>query len=143
MSDMDRKWFELDNAIFTTRILLCLDRTGWVNDEVINGYMKLLQFRDSKGRQCSKYPKCHFFKSFFFEKLFLRNNEYNYEGVRKWTSNKRLSNWNQLSPCILDCDILFFPVHLGCHWVMATAYLKSKKIKYYDSFKVNFYLNDI
>lgn len=126
----------MDNARYTSRILSCLGWTNWLNDEVINGYMKLLQCRDSQLRKLNIYPKCHFFKSYFLGKLYLDASSYNYRAVRKWTMANRLQNWGQESPSVIDCDILFFPVHLGDHWVMAAAFLKYKKIRYYDSLRV-------
>ena len=37
---------------------------GWINDEVINFYVQLLQKRDNALYQCIGYPKA---KNFFFE----------------------------------------------------------------------------
>lgn len=48
----------------------------------------------------------------------------------------RLKNWGQQSPTILDCDVIFFPVHLGMHWALVMALVNEKRIVYYDSLQV-------
>lgn len=81
-------------------------------------------------------PKCHFFKSFFMNFLLFNDEKYNYAKVERWTTPKKLKNGGQESQSILDCDIVFFSIHLDNHWVLAAAHLSEKKIVYYDSLMV-------
>jgi Ulp1 family protease len=104
----------------------CLRPAAWLNDEVINFYMSMLQEYDSQKHE--KDPKlypltCHYFNSFFYSKL-LENGSYNYSNVKRWT--KKFD--------ILSKDKIFIPVNLSnTHWTMCIIYMKKKEIHYYDS----------
>mmetsp|Transcript_34602 Transcript_34602/g.82074 ORF Transcript_34602/g.82074 Transcript_34602/m.82074 type:complete len:273 (-) Transcript_34602:673-1491(-) len=55
----------------------------WLGDEVINMYLKLLQQRDTRLRSLAqadgiRFPKCHFFSSFFYCKLYSDTGSYNF-----------------------------------------------------------------
>ncbi|EFJ49990.1 hypothetical protein VOLCADRAFT_58901 [Volvox carteri f. nagariensis] len=121
--------------------LQCMDLGVWLNDEVINMYMLLLQARDTRlrraaaaggnaagGSASSPYtpPRCHFFNSFFYNKLF--QGAYNYANVRRWTTPKQLSNKLQL-------DRIIMPIHKGVHWTCAEVDLRARVVRYYDSLK--------
>eukprot|EP00210_Caulerpa_lentillifera_P006074 g5803.t1 len=123
----DQVFFEFDNCQYTGHDLKTLLPDQWLNDNIINGYMKLLQLRDQK--QTSGLS-CHFCRSFLINNIFPK---YTYSNIRKWTLEKKLRNWGQKKKCILDCDRVFFPVHLGVHWVLVMADLTVKTINYYDS----------
>ena len=56
-------------------------------------------------------PRVHFFSSFFINKLYKDGGEYQYNNVRRWTTEKKLGY------SILDCDMVIVPVHQGIHWV--------------------------
>mmetsp|Transcript_326 Transcript_326/g.864 ORF Transcript_326/g.864 Transcript_326/m.864 type:complete len:631 (+) Transcript_326:272-2164(+) len=107
----------------------------WLSDEAINMYMRLLQQRDTRLRALglAHIPKCHFFSSFFFCKLYSDRKQYNYQAVQKWTRPARLSSALQASKTILDCDKIFVPIHQPSHWCMAVIDLKEKCLRYYDS----------
>lgn len=49
--------------------------------QAINMYMRLLQQRDTRLRALglAHIPKCHFFSSFFFCKLYSDRKQYNYQ----------------------------------------------------------------
>ena len=122
----------VDNCDFTPRDLYTLKPGKWINDNVVNGYMKLLQVRDSEK---TDGPSCHFQKTFLTTNIYP---EYKYNAVRKWTSARRLKNWGQSKATILDCDYVFFPVHLhASHWVLVVADLTKKTLRYYDSLGTN------
>jgi hypothetical protein len=53
------------------------------------------QDRDAARRKQGLGPKCHFFSSFFLNKLYKDAHEYNYSSVRRWTLEKRLKGQNQ------------------------------------------------
>ncbi len=116
-----------------------LGRGAWLNDEVINLCISLLQERDLRWREVGGgAPTCHFFNSFFFNKMYKDAKKYNYNEVRRWTLPMRLKNAGQASASILDCDRIIIPANQGnMHWVCAMADLKNKKFVLYDSLGVS------
>lgn len=112
---------------------------SWLNDELINLYMRLLQDRDTRVHTNGKtdYPKCHFFNSFFLSKLYKDTGSYDYNSVRRWTAPARLKAGGQSRTSILDCDRIIVPVNQSnMHWVCAVIDLENKRLEYYDSLKV-------
>uniref|UniRef100_A0A1J3CWA8 Putative ubiquitin-like-specific protease 1B n=1 Tax=Noccaea caerulescens TaxID=107243 RepID=A0A1J3CWA8_NOCCA len=106
--------------------LQCLKPCAWLNDEVINLYLELLKERET--REAEKYFKCHFFNTFFYIKLASRSG-YNYEAVRRWTTQRKLG-YN-----LIDCDIIFVPIHGGVHWTLAVINIRKRKFQFLDSLK--------
>lgn len=110
---------------------------NWLNDETINLYMRLLQDRDTEihGRKdAAKFPKCHFFTTFFLPKLYKDNGAYDYNGVRRWTMPARLKAIGQSRTSILDVDKIIVPVNQGgIHWTVAVVDLQKKRFEYFDS----------
>lgn len=94
--------------------------TKWLNDEVINFYILILNTRQANS---SKYLKCHFFNTFFYQLLCNNNGTYNYDRVKKWTN----------SIDIFSFDKVIMPIHLGNHWCCAVINFKDKRIEYFDS----------
>ncbi|KAF8006788.1 hypothetical protein BT93_K0948 [Corymbia citriodora subsp. variegata] len=109
----------------TGETLLCLRPGRWLNDEVINLYLELLKEREKRDPQ--KFFKCHFFSTFFYEKLISCEIGYDYEAVRRWTTHKRLGY------SLIDCDKIFVPIHQGEHWCLAIINKKDEKFQYLDS----------
>lgn len=137
-SEMDQVNGILNNTSFTHKVLTnkfdidmteikicCLKPCTWLNDEVINFYMCLLQQRDnfnieiSDGRRVSS----HYFNTFFIDKLITKG-QYNYANVERWT--KKFN--------VFLKDKIFIPVNISnTHWTMIVVYIKLKEIHYYDS----------
>ena len=108
--------------------LECMHEGVWLNDEVINFYLGLLQEREkltAKGGQ----PRVHFHNTFFYKKLFSGQMQYEFKSVQRWTTEKRLG-YN-----IMDCELIVVPVHQELHWVLAVIDLKERLVKYLDSLK--------
>ena len=101
-----------------------LNKGTWLNDEVINYYLGILQERDNF--LCTKYSyrkKSYYFNSFFWTKL-TENNEFNFDHVKRWTK----------SFCIFDFDKVFIPINVvNAHWALIVIYISEKEICYYDS----------
>ncbi|CAI9118818.1 OLC1v1020441C2 [Oldenlandia corymbosa var. corymbosa] len=116
---------ESSNITITGEILQCLRPGAWLNDEVINLYFELLKEREK--REPQKFLKCHFFNTFFYKKLTSGRGGYNYQSVRRWTSQRKLGY------CIYDCDKIFVPIHKEVHWCLAVINKKETKIQYLDS----------
>ena len=121
--------FSIDMTVHKLR---CLRRRTWLNDEVVNFYMCLLQERSnihvSKSKGNPSYRplqlrSSHFFNSFFMYKL-LDEKGYNYEFVRRWT--KKFN--------VFEKDKIFFPINIhNQHWTLLVLFDQQKKICYYDS----------
>lgn len=110
----------------TRRILECMRERQWLNDEVINFYLGLIQERAfAEGRP--KAPRVHVHNTFFYNKLFKDRGAYEYKNVARWTTEKKLGY------CILDCDLILVPVHQEYHWVLAAIDLVNGTLSYYDS----------
>eukprot|EP00884_Botryococcus_braunii_P022152 jgi/Botrbrau1/8620/Bobra.0196s0017.1 len=117
----------------TRRLIQCLCPGQWLNDEVMNMYMGLLQERDNRRRAKGEKPFCHFFNTFFVCKLYQDTDEYNFEGVKGWTRAKKLKLAGQASTCVLDVDRIMVPVHLPGHWVSAVIDMAHQCVIYLDS----------
>jgi sentrin-specific protease 1 len=115
------------NMEITGRKLRCLKPSTWLNDEVINFYMKMLQERDDTlCEQNENRRHSHFFNSFFAERLLVTDRCYNYENVKRWS--KKLD--------IFEMDKNFFPINIGnMHWTLAVVYPQKKRIEYFDSMR--------
>ncbi|KAL1543079.1 Ulp1 peptidase [Salvia divinorum] len=104
--------------------LQCLRPRAWLNDEVINVYFELLKEREK--RVPEKFLKCHFFNTFFYKKLMSSRGGYNFQSVRRWTTQKKLGY------SLLECDKIFVPIHQEIHWCLAVINKKDKKFQYLD-----------
>lgn len=106
--------------------MACLEGLGWLNDEVINFYMGMLQERELRANPGK--PKSHFCNTFFYAKL-AGDSGYKYQGVRRWTMPKKLGHYDS----ILDCDKIIVPIHQGVHWVLGVVHLAEKRLEFFDS----------
>ncbi|KAL5852398.1 hypothetical protein ACOSQ3_007516 [Xanthoceras sorbifolium] len=111
----------------TGQLLQCLRPGAWLNDEVINVYLGLLKEREK--REPQKFLKCHFFNTFFYNKLASGNKGYDFRAVKRWTTMKKLGY------ALIDCDKIFVPIHKQIHWCLAVINKKDKKFQYLDSLK--------
>jgi len=113
------------NIDMTVAKISCLIANTWLNDEVVNFYMCLLQARDqrlclaSNGRRVPSY----FFNSFFISKL-LENGTYNYANVKRWSNKFDAFTMGKI----------FMPVNIdNTHWVMVVVHMRQREIHYGDS----------
>jgi Ulp1 family protease len=108
----------------------------WLNDSLIDAYMKLLSERNSKAMS-RRVPKCHFFTSFFVN-LFAPN----FHCIWATKSNcsydhrKIARHVSRVVPGgdIFAFDKLFFPIHMLLHWFLIVVSVPEKMIQCYDSF---------
>lgn len=113
------------NIDITVAKIVCLRNGTWLNDEVVNFYMAMLQDRDARLCAESKGTRLpsHYFNSFFLTKL-MENGQYNYAQVKRWSKKFDVFALNRV----------FIPINLSnTHWVMAVVYVQKKEIHYYDS----------
>ena len=128
----DKILFRHFNVDITVDIISCLRNENWLNDEVVNFYMCLLQDRSKQNfteshRNYSYRPlqmrSSHYFNSFFMAKL-LEDGIYNFSRIKKWT--KKINVFEQ--------ERIFFPLNVGnVHWNLLVVFVQEKKICYYDS----------
>lgn len=116
---------ENSNIDITGEVLQCLKPGAWLNDEVINLYLELIKEREK--REPQKFLKCHYFSTFFYNKLISGKGGYNFQSVRRWTSQRKLGY------CIFDCDKIFVPIHKEVHWCLAVINKKDESFQYLDS----------
>ena len=114
------------NIPMTRAKISCLRPETWLNDEVINYCMSMLEERDIN--LSAKYPsrkKSHYFNSFFVEKLLgPGHRKYAYKDVERWTSRFD----------IFELDKIFIPINISqTHWTLAVVFMQLKEIHYYDS----------
>ncbi|XP_037915147.1 sentrin-specific protease 1-like [Hermetia illucens] len=89
---------------------------SWLNDNIINMYLKLIAERNEQ-KSFKNLPKIYVMDTFFAPRLL--NSGYN--AVRRWTRNVD----------IFAYDIILVPVHVNnVHWCMAIINLNNKTIKY-------------
>ncbi|CCF73590.1 sentrin-specific protease 1 [Babesia microti strain RI] len=106
----------------------CLHEGNWLNDEVINFYMSMLQIENDKYYAAGKAPKCYIFNTFFFPSLTGSGRGYNYSAVQRWTKRKKID--------IFTVDILLVPVHVSeVHWALGVIDMRAsgKQILMLDS----------
>jgi hypothetical protein len=96
----------------------------WLNDETINGYLKLVTDLGNKGQNAGAPPKYHAFTSFFMTTLF----EKGYEGVKRWSKRAKIDGKK-----LYDVQDVFIPVNRNFHWTVLVVSPKNRAIRYYDS----------
>ena len=115
------------NHKITVRTLATLRDGKWLNDEVINFYMLLLQQRDDSiiSTTLPQHQPSRFFPSFFITQLLSKRlNNYDYRQVRRWTK----------SFDVFVFEKLYFPINISnSHWTLAVVYMQTRRIQYYDS----------
>ena len=114
--------FSIDMTVAKIR---CLRPRTWLNDEVINFYLSMLQ---SDLNQCAVgQGKIYSFSTFFMVRL-LENNTYKYANVARWT--KRVD--------IFSFERVFIPININnTHWTLIVIDITMKTIIYYDAMRGN------
>jgi Ulp1 family protease len=100
--------------------LFSLRPRGWLNDEVINFELDILQERIKQ----TKLP-IHVWETFFFTKL-SEGDVYRYDLVERWTNGVD----------ILKKEKILVPIHRNkCHWALAIINIEKEEFRYLDSLK--------
>lgn len=103
-----------------------LGGTRWLNDEIINAYVHLINERNTRLGSEGAAPRTYVFNTFFYTRLTSGAGGYDYAGVRRWTSRAKVD--------VLRHDLLLVPVNLGNHhWVLSGIDMKNHKVVYLDS----------
>jgi Ulp1 family protease len=111
------------NIDMTVAKITCLRPETWLNDEVINFYLSMLQ---SDLNQCAVgQGKIYSFNTFFMVQL-RQNNKYNFANVARWT--KRVD--------IFSFQKVFIPINLNnLHWTLIVIDFTMKTFTYYDALR--------
>ena len=116
----------------STADLVRLKDGVWLNDNIIDFYIMLLNTRESEtAASRPRYTRNHFFNTGFMTRLL--NNQhpeaakrgiYDYQQVRRWTRRVDL----------FACHQIFVPININdVHWTLAVIDMDTKVIRYYDS----------
>jgi hypothetical protein len=96
----------------------------WLNDETINGYLKLVTDLGNKSQTATAVPKYYAFTSFFMTTLL----EKGYEGIKRWSKRAKIDGKK-----LFDVQDVFIPINSGVHWTVLVVSPKHRAIRYYDS----------
>ncbi|EPT26540.1 Ulp1 protease family, C-terminal catalytic domain-containing protein [Toxoplasma gondii ME49] len=120
------------NIGLTAGQLECLYGSNWLNDEVINFYMQMLQERNKKQRALGQNIwKTFFFNTFFYAKLTGGHSAdvtYDFASVRRWTRRQNVD--------IFAVDLILIPLHVNrLHWTLGVVDMRKgkRKIYFFDS----------
>mmetsp|Transcript_12004 Transcript_12004/g.15563 ORF Transcript_12004/g.15563 Transcript_12004/m.15563 type:complete len:423 (+) Transcript_12004:82-1350(+) len=120
----------VSNAEITRKSFKRLRPGKWLDDEIINAYLKSLKVRNetvlckTKGRS---NLAVYFHKTYFYTKL-TEGGRYTYSNVRTWTKRGP-------GKCdLFSQSMIFIPINIeGQHWALSVVFPTKKKIVYYDS----------
>ncbi|CBY11956.1 unnamed protein product [Oikopleura dioica] len=107
---------EIGVSFVSKRNLKTLEGLKWLDGEVINTYLQLIQRRSTNS---STLPRSYCFNTFLYDKV----SKIGHSAVKRWTRKVN----------IFDYDLVFFPIHLGNHWTLAYADIRKKTLRYCDS----------
>ncbi|RMZ83671.1 hypothetical protein DV738_g1010, partial [Chaetothyriales sp. CBS 135597] len=96
----------------------------WLNDEVVNEYLKLVVRHGNQNDRAGQVPSYHAFNSFFFSNLA----EKGPESVRRWAQRAKIS-----ARSLLQTKAVFIPINQGAHWTLAVVGGEAKSITHYNS----------
>jgi hypothetical protein len=102
----------------------------WLNDEIVNAYLKLV-ITEGNARHNIKpgqAPKFHAFNSFFYGNLASKG----YAGVSRWAKKAKLEGKN-----LLNAESILIPVNQNLHWTLLVITPAARQIEYFDSFSGN------
>ncbi|KEF61565.1 uncharacterized protein A1O9_03133 [Exophiala aquamarina CBS 119918] len=97
---------------------------NWLNDEVINGYLKMIVAHGRQNDRPTQSPTHHAFVSFFYNNLEGKG----YESVKRWASRAKIGGKN-----LLETEQVFIPINSGMHWTLCVVSGKNKTITHYNS----------
>ena len=120
----------------TVKSLKSLLPGTWVNDEVINGYLKFLDLQHKTICEQTGSTKSHVFNSFFMTKHTESLVRPDKDAMELGLDYKLVKRWAKKVPGkdLFKLDKILFPINRKqCHWSLAVAFMKEKCVRYYDS----------
>jgi sentrin-specific protease 1 len=111
--------FSFNNIDFTTADSARIDDKNWLNDHVLSFWIWEIK-KKMKGAD-----KVFIFESSFMSVL-LRDNTYDYERVKRWTTKRDIN--------IFENNFLLVPAHVsGNHWILLVANLRERVVTVMNS----------
>ena len=103
-----------------------LNSGAWLNDDVINFYMGMLQERSDAEAAAAAggatQRRVWFANTFFLTKL--RENDYRYDNALSWTRGQK----------VLDMDLIIIQCHMSLtHWTCIVVDVPARTVTHYDS----------
>jgi Ulp1 family protease len=111
----DEELTEICKICVTRKSFIRLKREGWLNDDIIDVYMKLLQ---------KLHNSLHFSSSHFYTKLTEVVKLNDYTRINRWFKNVEMK----------EQKMLFFPINLQFHWKLVIIDIQNKIVYYLDSY---------
>ena len=97
-----------------------LNGDNWLNDNIIEFYMKLIADRSmSEAYRRETFPTVYAMSTYFFQNLMFRGPS----ALERWTK----------SVDIFEYDLILVPIHQEEHWCLAVVDFRSPGVFYYDS----------
>ena len=103
---------------------------GWLNDEVINGYLELICKHASKDVRATTTPRYHAFNSFFMNTLMDKTR--GPAAVSRWAKKAKIGGKS-----LKEVEKLIIPINSGAHWTFLLVEPGVKTITYYNSMAGN------
>ncbi|EXJ86537.1 hypothetical protein A1O3_03489 [Capronia epimyces CBS 606.96] len=97
---------------------------SWLNDEVINGYLKLVVAHGRQNDRPTQVPTHHAFVSFFYNNLESKG----YDGVKRWANRAKIGGKS-----LLETEHVFIPINSGMHWTLCVVSGKNRSVTHYNS----------
>lgn len=120
----DKEVTEKFGLSITGTTLQCLRHGQWLNDEVINFYLQLVQQRAVD--QPNLFRSCFAWNTFFWQKLSEDGRGYSFKSVQRWSIRKKVD--------VFSFDLMIVPINVGrTHWALGFVDLKKERICYWDS----------
>lgn len=98
---------------------------NWLDDEIINFYVGMLQERDDELRSLDHLRPSHYFSTFFMSKMKEGSTfEYGFGQVKKWS--KKFNSF--------ALSKVFVPINIdNSHWVLLIIFMQERVVRYFDS----------
>lgn len=103
--------------------LLRLNSGVWLNDEVINFFMKLFEEREKAAADIVARDPNLFMNTFFYVKLVDHGIGFKYSNVKKWFKGVE----------IFSCNRIFIPINMSQHWSLVCILIPTREVLYIDS----------
>jgi sentrin-specific protease 1 len=119
----DEVLVKLGHVPITRGTFQCLKPRTWLNDELINGYMRLLDSRDAL--------LCYYFPEDRKRSLFLSS----YSILKGLRGHEEASKFSKKINIFKDIKSIYIPLNTpNTHWSLGAIDIEKKCILYYDSF---------
>ena len=103
------------------------DMRGWLNDEIVDGYMEHIIDHGHKirGHKRGETPKLHAFNSFFYNNL----RDKGADSVKRWAKRAKIGGKD-----LMKVEYVFIPINTNdAHWTLLVVSPKWNQIEYFDS----------